>query len=84
MSARHGADLGLGHRAHPLLGRLVVDTATGRSGILRAICPEPDTRHAYADPVPRPGSGQPVAWIAPLGGGREWTAAPDAVAEAAQ
>jgi hypothetical protein len=35
-----GRPLGTGHRDHPLLGCRVVDTATGRTGVLRAICPE--------------------------------------------
>ncbi len=78
-----GRETGLGHREHPLLGRTVVDTATGRTGILRAVCPEPDCCRAWADPVPRPGSDPPVAWLAPVGGGVEWTTALDAVREVA-
>ena len=64
--AEESRDLGLGHRAHPLLGRTVRDTATGRTGILRAVCPD------SAD-------APPVAWLSPPGGGREWTTATEAV-----
>lgn len=48
------------HHTHPLLGRLVRDTASGRSGVLQAIAPDGDTP-------------QPVAWLRPPGGGTEWT-----------
>ncbi|MCI0385998.1 hypothetical protein [Streptomyces sp. CNQ085] len=77
-----GRETGLGHRDHPLLGRTVLDTATGRTGVLRAVCPEPDGGTAVcAVPVFRPGSGPPVAWLAPVGGGVEWTTEPDAIRE---
>ncbi|GAB2881715.1 hypothetical protein [Streptomyces mayteni] len=58
--------LGLGHVSHPLIGQRVVDTATGRTGTLRAICPESD-------------DAPPVAWLSPPGGGREWTTATEAI-----
>ncbi|WP_199185887.1 hypothetical protein [Streptomyces carminius] len=74
-----GRDIGLGHRDHPLLGRTVLDVATGRTGVLRAVCPLPDDGAAYLRPEVRPGNGPPVAWLAPVGGGREWTTALDAV-----
>ncbi|MCW8383953.1 hypothetical protein [Streptomyces justiciae] len=58
--------LGLMHRSHQWLGRKVTDTASGRVGILRAIAPDE--------------SGRMRAWLAPVGGGREWTTAPGALA----
>ncbi|MFD1828364.1 hypothetical protein ACFSJS_01640 [Streptomyces desertarenae] len=79
---RAGREVGLGHREHPLLGRTVLDTATGRTGVLRAVCPEPDGCRAWTGPVLRPGGGPPVAWLAPVGGGVEWTTALDAIREA--
>ncbi|MET8566153.1 hypothetical protein ABZV75_38430 [Streptomyces flaveolus] len=48
------------HRRHPWIGRAVLDTATGRRGVLRAVAPLPDGT-------------RPVAWLRPAGGGREWT-----------
>ncbi|MGO4419265.1 hypothetical protein AB4Z54_11065 [Streptomyces sp. MCAF7] len=55
------ADLGLMHRKHRWLGRVVTDTVTGRRGILRAVAPDGTN--------PRP-----VAWMWPAeGGGLEWT-----------
>ncbi|MEU1312568.1 hypothetical protein ABZ419_27265 [Streptomyces cinnamoneus] len=74
MSARE--DLGLGHQAHPLLGHRVVDTATDRTGVLRAIAPEQ---------VTGPGGRSRMvtrAWLAPVDGGREWTAPVDRIVEA--
>ncbi|MFE9356359.1 hypothetical protein [Streptomyces olivaceoviridis] len=50
------------HRRHPWIGRAVLDTATGRRGILRAVAPLPNSN-----------STRPVAWPRPAGGGREWT-----------
>nr|WP_155073258.1 hypothetical protein [Streptomyces taklimakanensis] len=73
----------MGHREHPLLGRTVLDTATGRTGILRAVCPEPDSATVCVAPALRPGSGPPVAWLAPVGGGVEWTTELDAIREVA-
>ncbi|MFF8732769.1 hypothetical protein ACF073_40845 [Streptomyces sp. NPDC015171] len=55
------------HRDHPWIGRNVEDTATGRRGILRAVAPAPDTK-------------RPVAWLAPTGGGTEWTTSLGALA----
>lgn len=72
-------ELGLAHRSHPLLGCPVIDTATGRTGILRAICPEPTDDAAYARQVLRPGNGPLMAWLAPIAGGCEWTTPPDAI-----
>ncbi|WP_372412046.1 hypothetical protein [Streptomyces luteireticuli] len=74
MSAQQ--DLGLGHQAHPLLGRLVVDTATDRTGVLRAVAPEQ---------VEGPGGRSRMvtrAWLAPEHGGREWTAPVDRITAA--
>ncbi|MFJ5029518.1 hypothetical protein ACIQB5_15645 [Streptomyces sp. NPDC088560] len=68
--------LGLGHHDHRWLRQEVVDTATGRHGILRAIAPDTDgpqlvTSGGRLDP-------KLVAWLAPLGGGGvEWTTDPD-------
>lgn len=59
MSAERG--VGLGHHEHPWIGLEVVDAASGRTGLLRAVCPEPN------------GKGAPVAWLLPPGGGMEWT-----------
>ncbi|WP_406509065.1 hypothetical protein [Streptomyces sp. NBC_00212] len=53
------ADLGLLHESHLWLGQIVTDTATERHGELRAIAPDL--------------AAQPVAWLRPVGGGREWT-----------
>ncbi|MGW0880357.1 hypothetical protein [Streptomyces sp. NPDC002671] len=53
-------DLGLMHRSHQWLGREVRDTATGCTGILRAIAPEPNGTRL-------------VAWLRPKRGGMEWT-----------
>lgn len=73
--------LGLGHRSHPLLGRRVIDRAHGdRIGILRAIAPETkDDNPGLALRVP---ATPPVAWLAPEGGGVEWTTALDAIESA--
>lgn len=63
------ADLGFQHRDHGWLNRVVTDTATGRRGILRAIAPDTGAH--------------PVAWLAPVGGGVEWTTLPSALADPA-
>ncbi|MGW7385323.1 hypothetical protein [Streptomyces sp. NPDC054794] len=55
-------DLGLEHHDHGLLGRRVLDTATGRIGVLQAIAPDGT-------------SPKPVAWLRPEDGGIEWTTA---------
>ncbi|MEV0186499.1 hypothetical protein AB0I54_45985 [Streptomyces sp. NPDC050625] len=59
-------DLGLQHHNHPLMGHRVLDTATGRTGILQAIAPDGT-------------SPKPVAWLRPEGGGTEWTTATGAI-----
>lgn len=59
--------LGLGHRSHRWLGRTVTDSVTGRRGVLRAMTPD-DATH-----------GRMVAWLAPEGGGVEWTTDPSAL-----
>jgi hypothetical protein len=68
----NAGELGLGHVAHPWLGREVLDTASGKTGILRAVAPEPNdlARRGYLPVAPE---GDPVAWLSPLGGGVEWT-----------
>ncbi|MEU7178845.1 MULTISPECIES: hypothetical protein [Streptomyces] len=70
--------LGLGHQSHPLIGRLVVDHAhDDRVGVLRAIAPDSkDNRYGLVIMVP---NAPPVAWLAPEGGGLEWTTSPDAI-----
>lgn len=70
--------LGLGHFDHPLLNRLVIDHAHGdRIGVLRAIAPDVDGPDV--GPVLRIPDTAPVAWLAPKGGGREWSTNPDAI-----
>ncbi|QKV91909.1 hypothetical protein HUT19_09260 [Streptomyces sp. NA02950] len=70
--------LGLCHQSHPLLGHLVVDHAhDGRVGVLRAIAPDL-TDNRYRLVVMNPDA-PPVAWLAPEGGGLEWTTSPDAI-----
>lgn len=59
-------DLGLLHLSHHWLGQMVTDTMTGRRGELRAIAPDLEE--------------EPVAWLRPVGGGREWTTALEALA----
>lgn len=59
--------LGLRHRSHQWLGRKVTDTASGRVGILCAIAPDDVTDGMRA-------------WLAPVGGGVQWTTAPRALA----
>ncbi|WP_181788956.1 hypothetical protein [Streptomyces phytophilus] len=80
MSSRLG--LGLGHERHPLLGKLVLDRTSGRTGVLRAICPEPETHRVWSTPVLRQVAGPRMAWLVPVGGGVEWTTTPDAIEEA--
>lgn len=71
----------LGHHEHPLLGHPVIDTATGRVGILRAICPE-QVQVSSHTAFPVSARSFMAAWLAPIGGGREWTTAPSAIQEA--
>ncbi|MFD7258367.1 hypothetical protein [Streptomyces sp. NPDC059874] len=40
------ADIGFGHQAHPLLGRLVRDVASGTEGLLMAVVLEEVATHA--------------------------------------
>ncbi|WP_031087950.1 hypothetical protein [Streptomyces sp. NRRL S-1831] len=54
------------HEPHRLIGRPVRDTVSGRTGVLRAIAPDGDAPN-------------PVAWLSPAGGGKEWTAPPQAI-----
>ncbi|MFD7101949.1 hypothetical protein [Streptomyces celluloflavus] len=70
--------LGLGHWKHPLLGHLVVDHAhDDRIGILRAIAPDVKA-HTPGLVIEIPDT-PPVAWLAPLTGGVEWTTDPEAI-----
>ncbi|MCF3178198.1 hypothetical protein IPZ61_33460 [Streptomyces sioyaensis] len=74
----HARALGLGHLSHPLLGRRVIDHAHGdRVGVFRALAP--DVKGPRSEPVLRVPDTPPVAWLAPEGGGVEWTTAPDAI-----
>lgn len=57
---------GMGHRDHPWLKMEVLDQESGRRGILRAIAPEGE-------------KGPPVAWLAPVDGGTEWTTHPNSL-----
>ncbi|MFH9229075.1 hypothetical protein ACH4NT_34375 [Streptomyces lydicus] len=67
---REGKDLGLGHEDHPLLGCEVIDhDHDGIRGVLRAYAPAVDK----VTLVPSAPSGKPVAWLAPVKGGLEWT-----------
>ncbi|MGW7572613.1 hypothetical protein [Streptomyces sp. NPDC054765] len=70
--------LGLGHLSHPLLGRRVIDRAHGdRIGVFRALAP--DVKAPRVGPALRVPDTPPVAWLAPEGGGVEWTTTPDAL-----
>lgn len=64
------------HHPHPWLGRQVRDGATGKTGVLCAIAPEPDDGPPK-EPVVRLEDRPPVAWLRPVGGGREWTTDPN-------
>ncbi|MFH8553681.1 hypothetical protein [Streptomyces celluloflavus] len=70
--------LGLGHWKHPLLGHRVIDHAhNDRIGILRAIAP--DVKDNDPDFLIKVPDTAPVAWLAPVAGGVEWTTDPDAI-----
>ncbi|MFE7612221.1 hypothetical protein [Streptomyces celluloflavus] len=70
--------LGLGHLNHPLLGHPVIDHAhADRIGILRAIAP--DAKANTPSLVIGIPDTPPVAWLAPVTGGLEWTTDPDAI-----
>ncbi|WP_258563042.1 hypothetical protein [Streptomyces phytophilus] len=75
-------NLGMGHQAHPWLGRLVIDTEhDGQVGVLRAVAPDvDDIRLEVITPPHTP----PVAWLAPQGGGVEWTTSLTAIEAATQ
>ncbi|MGP3968936.1 hypothetical protein [Streptomyces sp. 6N223] len=66
-----GQHLGLLHEAHPLLGRLVLDTSSGRIGVLRAVVRDDASRRAA----------RRRAWLRPEGGGVEWATDPEAITE---
>ncbi|MGW5937674.1 hypothetical protein ACWIG3_05765 [Streptomyces celluloflavus] len=69
--------LGLGHWKHPLLGHRVIDHAhDDRIGILRAIAPDTKVSTGLVIKVP---DTPPVAWLAPVTGGVEWTTDPEAI-----
>ncbi|MHA4817164.1 hypothetical protein ACXZ65_22705 [Streptomyces aculeolatus] len=76
--AAGGRQLGFGHRAHPWLGRRVVDKEHhGRIGVLRAVAPDVDD--IRTEPlIPLPGT-PPVAWLSPVRGGCEWTTSLSAI-----
>ncbi|MFD7104604.1 hypothetical protein [Streptomyces celluloflavus] len=70
--------LGLGHLNHPLLGHPVIDHAhADRIGILRAIAPDAKANTPSLN-IGIPDT-PPVAWLAPVTGGLEWTTDPDAI-----
>ncbi|WEB42930.1 hypothetical protein MOV08_29200 [Streptomyces yunnanensis] len=70
--------LGLGHWEHPLLGQRVIDHAhDDRVGVLRALAP--DIEQWELGPVTRVPVTAPMAWLAPVSGGAEWTTHPDAI-----
>jgi hypothetical protein len=70
--------LGLGHLSHPLLGHRVIDHAhDDRIGILRAVAPDAGA-NAPGLVIGIPDT-PPVAWLAPVAGGVEWTTDPDAI-----
>ncbi|MEU8653645.1 hypothetical protein [Streptomyces sp. NPDC048737] len=51
---------GMLHERPRLIGRLVRDAVSGRTGVLRAVAPDGD-------------AAQPVAWLMSAGSGIEWT-----------
>ncbi|TBO57075.1 hypothetical protein EYS09_24540 [Streptomyces kasugaensis] len=70
--------LGLGHLNHPLLGHPVIDHAhDDHIGILRAIAPDAKANTPSLN-IGIPDT-PPVAWLAPVTGGLEWTTDPDAI-----
>ncbi|MGW5936963.1 hypothetical protein ACWIG3_31425 [Streptomyces celluloflavus] len=70
--------LELGHLNHPLLGHPVIDHAhDDRIGILRAIAPDAKANTPSLN-IGIPDT-PPVAWLAPVTGGLEWTTDPDAI-----
>jgi hypothetical protein len=69
--------LGLGHWKHPLLGRRVIDHAhDDRIGVLRAIAPDAKAGTRLIIGIP---DTPPVAWLAPVAGGVEWTTETEAI-----
>ncbi|WP_042424497.1 hypothetical protein [Streptacidiphilus anmyonensis] len=58
-----------GHHRHPLLGRTVEDTATGRTGTLRAVMDTQLIGNHGTRTVK-------LAYVLPPGGGVEWTTEP--------
>jgi hypothetical protein len=66
---------GWGHRSHALVGRQVEDVATGKIGMLRAVV---DTDVPTHTGLPRRVT---LAFLAPPGGGLEWTTSPTNVRE---
>ncbi|MFG2141385.1 hypothetical protein [Streptomyces sp. NPDC048650] len=68
--------LGLSHFDHPLLGHQVVDHGHDDAvGVLRAFAPAVD-KVTLVPSIPK---GDPVAWLAPVRGGLEWTTHPDEI-----
>ena len=75
-----GPDSSLAHYDHRFLGQVVID-GNGRRGVLRGVAPDllskkgpvdigmtGERNRSDAEAMP------PVAWLAPEGGGAEWTA----------
>lgn len=86
MTAYSGALLSMGHREHPLLGQRVVDGAHGDVvGVLRGVAPDignGTSTNFNAAAMPSRSElerAEPVAWIAPEGGGVEWPTPVDAI-----
>ncbi|NGO70012.1 hypothetical protein [Streptomyces boncukensis] len=76
--------LGLAHEDHPLLGHRVLDTAHHVIGVLRAVAPEPTTEAQRTLAPFLPEVSDPVAWLAPERGGREWTTPIESIQEVDQ
>ena len=60
-----GRPIGLGHYTHPWIGKPVYDAQSCQHGILRAVCHDPASKDMA--------KAEPLAWLSPPGGGREWT-----------
>ncbi|WP_180990154.1 hypothetical protein [Streptomyces noursei] len=73
-----GHPLGLGYWEHPLLGQRAIDHAhDDRVGVLRALAP--DAERWELGPTKKGPIAAPMAWLAPVSGGVEWTTHPDAI-----
>ncbi len=75
MSTYRGQDTVVEHLAHPLDGSLVLDTSTGRTGVISG---QQIKRISWSDQVV-----QRLVWLAPPGGGYQWSADPDGLVKQA-